>query len=97
MGRKCILWRTCYSQTQEPGLFSFPKAEKLRKIWLENLDLKPDAISQIKSKKVVCFRHFKKDDVFFDETRARYKKRDGKNYIQYHFIFMYFFLNSTSP
>ena len=83
MGRNCILWRTCGCQLGEVGQFSFPtskKAENLKKQWLESLDLKLDVLLKIKSRKVVCFRHFNKDDIFFDEIASKYKIRRGKKF-----------------
>ena len=63
------------------GLFSFPTDPHLRKEWIKstglNLDL--EAIPKEKLKQFrICYKHFKESDVFFNERRQKYDKKEGK-------------------
>ena len=79
MGKKCRI-PTCQSDDQQ-GLFAFPVDMDLRNKWIEKTELISLNLQNISKEKLVqyriCFKHFPKDDLFFDEKRSKWSKLKG--------------------
>ena len=76
MGKTC---QVCGSNNQQ-GLFCFPVDFNLRTQWIEKTGLSKKLQNFTVEKLVslrVCYKHFEKNDLFFDEMHSRWSKRKG--------------------
>ena len=81
MGRTC---RICKSNLQL-GLFALPTDETLRNKWIESAGLElPSSLTKSQLKQLtICYKHFQKDDLFFNEKRSRYEHIQGKSHLKF--------------
>ena len=69
--------------SNEHPLFAFPVDKTLRQAWIDSTGLTSLNLENLGSTKLmeykVCYQHFQKSDVFFNQKKSKYDKIKGKS------------------